>query len=70
MDTRRIQTCLGQPCKTCGHCNQPKAYLLDELDIDEWTIGVALVNSGPITTPSLEERLRLDDAIEAATLAG
>jgi hypothetical protein len=63
-------TCGVQTCTTCGHCKQPKTYILNELDLDEWAISLALAESGPTTTPFLEQRSRLDEAIEAATLAG
>lgn len=58
-------TCSNQKCQTCKGCtfaNYSHAY--------EWEMDLTLVDLGHDTTSQVNERIHLDTAIEAATLAG
>jgi hypothetical protein len=58
-------TCPNQTCQTCKGCVFAKSSYADE-----WEMDLTLLDLGHDTTLRLEERIRLDTAIEASALAG
>jgi hypothetical protein len=56
--------CSGQRCKTCKGC------VFSSNALDEWEMDLTLLDLGQGTALHLDERIRLDTAIETATLAG
>jgi hypothetical protein len=65
----KARTCLGQACQACRHCIwQNKKWGSDTTN--EWVSEATLLHSRHNATLQPDERLRLDNAIEAATLAG
>jgi hypothetical protein len=59
-------TCMSQQCEACQKCifgNRSTAT-------DEWEMDLTLLDLKHNTTLRLDERIRLDTAIEASGLAG
>jgi hypothetical protein len=58
-------TCSSQKCPTCKGC-----MFASSSYADEWEMDLTLMDLRHETTLRLDERIRLDIAIEAAALAG
>jgi hypothetical protein len=61
-------TCPNQKCQACERCVHQFANSSNATD--EWEMDLMLIDLGHDTFSRLDERIRLDTAIEAATLAG
>lgn len=64
-DKEARATCSRQKCQACKNC-----IFASDLYTDEWEMNLMPVDLRHETTSRLDERLRLDTAIEAAALAG